>query len=159
MFVNIGHVKQNTTYRFTDKGVTNDVWYHNNDKVLPYTLNSQKGHLGFTKRPDSEYVKLSYYRKNLIKDACEECGNNECRLEVHHVNGDHSDCGENYSNLKTLCVSCHKKAHYAMGRVKMGERGLNTALKKVKSVEYIDKTMYMMLKWKRHIILSQQWEG
>lgn len=137
MFVNVGHIRQDTTYRFTDKGVTNDVWYHKNDKILPYTLNSRKGHLGFTKRPDSEYVKLDYYRKNLIKDACEECGKNECRLEVHHVNGDHSDCGENYCNLKTLCVSCHKKAHYAMGRVKMGERGLNTVLKKVKSVEYI----------------------
>lgn len=138
MFVNIGHMQQNTGYRFTDKGVVNDIWYHNNDKQQPYILNSRKGHLGFTKRPNSEFVRLHHYRRNLMKNTCEECGKSNCRLEIHHVNGDHSECGKNYNNLKTLCVSCHKKAHYAMGRIKMGERGLNTALKKVKSVEYIE---------------------
>lgn len=137
MFINIGHVKQNTGYRFTDKGVINDIWYHNNDRLQPYTLNSRKGHPGFTKRPDSEFVRLEHYRKSLMKNICEECEKSNRRLEVHHVNGNHSECGENYNNLKTLCASCHKKAHYAMGRIKMGERGLNTALTKVKSVEYI----------------------
>ena len=137
MFVNIGRVKQNAGYRFTDKGSLNDIWYHKNDKVKSCVLNSQKGHLEFSKRPDSEYVKLEYYRKHLMKKACEKCDKSECRLEIHHKNGNQGECGENYSNLETVCVSCHKKAHYAMGRLKMGEHGLYTNTKVIKDVEYI----------------------
>lgn len=137
MFVNIGNLKQDTHYRFTDKGSVNNNLYHDTYQVVNYELNSQSGHMGFTKRPDSEYVKLEYYRKNLMPDSCQFCGKTNSRLEIHHLNGDHSTCGENYDNLRTLCVSCHKKAHYRMGRRKMGEHGLYTALKKVVSVEHI----------------------
>ena len=70
-------------------------------------------------------------------ETCARCGKRNCRLEVHHINGDHSQCGENFDNLTTLCASCHKKAHYKMGRRKMGERGLYTELRRVRSVEYI----------------------
>lgn len=137
MFVNIGNLKQDTSYRFTDKGCANNDMYHSNYQVVNYELNSQSGHMGFIKRPDSESVKLKYYRKNLMPDTCQFCGKTNSRLEIHHLNGDHSTCGENYDNLRTLCVSCHKKAHYRMGRRKMGEHGLYTALKKVVSVEHI----------------------
>ena len=61
-------------------------------------------------------------------------------MEIHHINGDHSDIGENYSNVKTLCSSCHKKAHYEMGRVKMGRKGLGTAVVQVVSVEFLCNT-------------------
>lgn len=137
MFVNIGHVSQDTTFRFTNKGSENNSLYHDSNSSIPYKLNSKKGHMGFTNRPDSEYVRLEYYRKNLMRSTCKQCGESCCRLEVHHKNGDHSTCGENFSNLITLCVSCHKKAHYKMGRRKIGEHGLYTEVKKVVSVEYI----------------------
>lgn len=137
MFINIGHVKQDTGYRFTDKGSVNNDLYHDTYQVVKYELNSQSGHMGFVKRPESEYVKREYYRKNLMTSCCQFCGKTDCRLEIHHLNGDHSTCGENYDNLRTLCVSCHKKVHYRMGRRKMGEHGLYTALKKVVSVEHI----------------------
>lgn len=137
MFVNVGHFKQDTGYRFTDKGNVNNDMYHDTYQTIKYELNSQSGHMGFTKRPDSEYVKLEYYRKNMMPNSCQFCGKTDCRLEIHHLNGDHSTCGENYDNIRTLCVSCHKKAHYRMGRRKMGEHGLYTALRKVVSVEHI----------------------
>mgnify|MGYP000096376706 CR=1 FL=1 len=137
LFISLGSVKQDTTYRFTDKGMVNNNLYHDTYDSVEYELNSQKGHMGFTKRPDSEYVKLKYYHKNLMRSSCENCGDSNCRLEIHHKNGDHSTCGENFDNLTTLCVSCHKKAHYRMGRRKMGEHGLYTELRKVVSIEYI----------------------
>lgn len=137
LFISLGSVKQDTTYRFTDKGMVNNNLYHDTYDSVEYELNSQKGHMGFTKRPDSEYVRLEYYRKSLMRSTCKNCGDSNCRLEVHHIDGNHSRCGEDYDNLTTLCVSCHKKAHYRMGRKKMGEHGLYTELKKVVSVEYI----------------------
>ena len=137
LFIKVGHLKQDTNYRFTDKGSINNDLYHDNYQVVCYQLNSQTGHMGFVKRPESEYVKREYYRKNLMTSYCQFCGKTDCRLEIHHLNGDHSTCGENYDNLRTLCASCHKRAHYRMGRRKMGEHGLYTALKKVVSVEHI----------------------
>lgn len=137
MYVNIGYVQQDTNYRFTDKGSLNDDMYHDNYGVGNYELNSRPGHSGFVEKPESEYVRLEYYRKHLMLEACARCGKRNCRLEVHHINGDHSHCGENFDNLTTLCASCHKKAHYKMGRRKMGERGLCTELRRVCSVEYI----------------------
>lgn len=137
MFVNNGYDQKDTGYRFTDKGRENDRWYHNNYDLKKYELNSRKGHMGFIHRPDSEYVRREYYRRNLMKDYCEQCSKSGCRLEIHHVNGNHAQCGENFSNLKTLCVSCHKKAHYEMGRLRWGQKGYSTALATVKSIEYI----------------------
>lgn len=137
MFYNAGYEKRDTSYRFTDKGGgRNDERYHSNKNIEHYTLNSHKGHEGFTNR-DTAYTKLCYYENNLKKDYCEVCGKRDCRLEIHHKNGDHSDAGENYSNLQTLCVSCHKKAHYKMGRCAMGRKGLLTKTSKVISIEYI----------------------
>ena len=136
MYVNIGSLSEDTVYRFTDKGSSNDTYYHSNDNVQQYELNSEKGHCGFTKR-DTNYTLLEKYRKEQMKSHCEKCGKSDCRLEIHHINGDHSVIGDNYSNLQTLCSSCHKKAHYAMGRAKQGEKGLYTELRAVVSVEYI----------------------
>lgn len=137
MYVNIGYIQQDTNYRFTDKGCLNDDMYHDNYGVGNYELNSRPGHSGFVEKPESEYVRLEYYRKHLMLEACARCGKRNCRLEVHHINGDHSQCGENFDNLTTLCASCHKKEHYRMGRRKMGEHGLYTELRKVVSVSYI----------------------
>ena len=143
LFVNAGYDKKDTSYRFTDKGRENDRWYHNNYDIRKYEMNAQKGRAGFTERPDSERVRREYYRKHLMKNRCEECDKELCRLEIHHINGNHAECGEDFSNLKTLCVSCHKKAHYEMGRVKWGQKGLSTKLVIVISIEYIgDEEVY-----------------
>lgn len=137
MYYCIGSLKEDTGYRFTDKdGAWNDSYYHETGKEEHYELNSRKGHMGFYKR-DSNYTRLEHYRATMMKDHCEICGATGCRLEIHHINGDHSDCGENFSNLQTLCPSCHKKAHYKMGRKKMGEKGLYLEPQTVVSIEYI----------------------
>lgn len=138
MFVCTGHAKEDTVYRFTDKGNLNNERYHSNKSVEHYELNSEPGTMGFVSR-NSEYTKLQYYIEHLKKPYCEQCGKEHSRLEVHHIDGDHSNCGENYSNLITLCPSCHKRAHYQLGRVKQGEKGLGTTTSKVASVEYIGK--------------------
>lgn len=136
MYFRVGWIADDTNYRFTDKGNLNNPRYHSNENIEKYTINAQKGHCGFTKR-DSNFTRLEYYEKNLKKDYCEVCGKTHRRLEIHHINGDHSDVGENYSNVQTLCSGCHKKAHYRMGRVKMGRKGLGTAIAQVISVEYL----------------------
>lgn len=135
MYVNIGYVKQDTTYRFTDKGSLNNEIYHSNINVVHYELNSQPGHMGFTKKPDSNYVQLKRYMNFIKKDYCEQCGIYAKRLEVHHKDDDHSN--SDFENLITLCPSCHKKAHYRMGRTKAGERGLHTELRDIVSIESI----------------------
>lgn len=134
VYVNAGYQKQDSTYRFTDKGMPNSS-YHSNYEVVNYELNAAKGHCGFTNRPHSEYVRREYYRRNLMQDHCEKCGSSGKRLEIHHRNGNHATCGENFDNLVSLCVSCHKKEHYAMGRTKMG---LLTRLERIVSVDYIE---------------------
>lgn len=136
MYVNAGYIKSDTSYRFTDKGMRNDPRYHSDKNMEHYELNSKKGHIGFYKRK-TNYTQFKFYRENLKKDYCEICGKRDCRLEVHHINKDHSDCGENFSNLQTLCASCHKKAHYQIGRVKQSEKGLDVETIKVVSVEYL----------------------
>lgn len=142
MYVRVGWIAEDTNYRFTNKGNLNNPRYHSNDKIENYTINAEKGHCGFVKR-DTNYTKLEYYEKYLKKDYCEKCGKTHRRLEIHHINGDHSDVGENFSNVQTLCAGCHKKAHYRMGRTKMGRKGLGTAMVQVVSVEYLcDTSVY-----------------
>ena len=137
MFVNVGHISQDTVYRFTDAGVNNPD-YHKSDDMVPYILNSKSGTEGFTDTPSShERAKLVYYKKHIKGSCCEKCGRENCRLEVHHINGNHAFTGNNYENLETLCSSCHKKEHYKMGRKKQGERGLYTETRVVVSVDFI----------------------
>jgi len=43
------------------------------------------------------------------KMICEVCGfkaENICQMDIHHINGDHSD--NHISNLQTLCSNCHR---------------------------------------------------
>lgn len=139
MYFREGHQVEDTSYRFTDKGKRNNPRYHSDDKMEHYVLNSQKGHEGFTSR-DSNFTRWDYYQKHLKKDFCELCGATNKRLEIHHLNGDHADAGIDLSNLMTLCVGCHKRIHYIMGRTTMGRKGLITSLQKVVSVEYLKDT-------------------
>jgi len=134
LFVNTGHRPEDTVFRFTDKDKSSNR-YHDKSSQEAFSLNSQKGTEGFTTKEDTNYKKLQDYIDNYKKLVCEteDCiGNN---LEVHHKDGDHGN--NEHSNLETLCSSCHKKAHYRVGRVKMGEKGLGTRLVKIKSIESI----------------------
>lgn len=73
---------------------------------------------------------------------CEICGRKlepDERYETHHIDGNRYNNEPN--NLQNLCVSCHKKAHYAMGRVHRGQKGYPTYLSKVVSVEYVGEEM------------------
>jgi len=56
-------------------------------------------------------------------------------MEIHHIDGNHYNSVDN--NMVWTCPSCHKKAHYAMGRIKHGERGLQTYPVAIKSIEYV----------------------
>ncbi len=65
--------------------------------------------------PDWEIIKTNY--RNSVNWICEKCGINlfEYRrlLHTHHINGVKSDCSQ--SNLKALCLKCHKATHRSMG--------------------------------------------
>lgn len=41
---------------------------------------------------------------------CQRCGKRDRSLDVHHIDGDKSNCDE--SNLVCLCRSCHRKEHW-----------------------------------------------
>ena len=157
LYVNAGYEKMDTSYRFTDKGMPNNQ-YHSNYEVVNYEINAARGHCGFTHRPQSEYVRREYYRKHLMLDHCEKCGSGGKRLEIHHRNGNHATCGENFENLITLCVSCHKKEHFAMGRTKMGEKGLLTRLERIVSVEHIgdDEVYDVEMEAPHHTFVTEQ---
>ena len=66
---------------------------------------------------------------------CEVCGIEPKRKEVHHIDGDHGN--QSFDNLKLVCTSCHKKEHYKMGRVKKGEKGLQSHLERIIEVTFI----------------------
>lgn len=131
LFFKVGHKKEDTEYRFTDKGKKNILYHSNATDPDAYTYNSEIGKCGFQFR-DSRFTKLGFYKKNLKKDYCEICGSKNVRLEVHHIDGDHGN--SDVKNLCTCCSSCHKKKHYEMGRVKIGEKGLYTELIDIESI-------------------------
>ena len=128
LFVYSGYLQERKGGNFTDKvGVKP---FTENSVVEKFELNSQKGHEGFlSKNVSTNYTKFEYYEKNLKKSECEICGMSGCRLEIHHIDGDHAN--NELDNLITLCASCHKKAHYEMGRTKMGEKGVITHFEKI----------------------------
>jgi DNA polymerase III alpha subunit/intein/homing endonuclease len=74
--------------------------------------------------------------------VCECCGKRlepGERYETHHIDGNRQN--NEASNLENLCVSCHKRKHYAMGRVKRGQKGYPTYLSKIVSIEYVGEDM------------------
>lgn len=98
----------------------------------------QKGQQGFQKKPEGSSVVFDLVRDLKIKTLvnCELCERTlEGRKEIHHKDGDHSN--NEPSNLILSCVSCHKKAHYAMGRTKQGEKGLICGIEKIISIEFV----------------------
>jgi len=135
IFFNVGHKVERTSYKFTDKSGSNNERYHDDSMQQKFEQNSRKGHRGFVTKSSTPRKMLLDYKKNHKKDYCEnvdDCTKKSTRLEVHHIDNNHGN--NKHSNLKTLCSSCHKKEHYKMGRVKMGEKGLSTELVSIKSI-------------------------
>lgn len=131
LYVNDGYFQEDTEYRYTDKGLENK--YHSSEFIGRFKQNSLKGVEGFVEKGDTSWKNHKYYLNNIKEDFCEICGAKDCRLEAHHIDGNHGN--NDLNNLQTVCVSCHKKEHYKMGRTKMGEKGLHTNLVHIESIK------------------------
>jgi len=68
----------------------------------------------------------------LLENKCGICGKTNCRLEVHHKDKNREN--NKLENLIKLCVSCHKKEDYKLGRTKVGEKGYPVIKEKIISI-------------------------
>lgn len=66
--------------------------------------------------------------------SCEDCGAIESRMEAHH--NDFCSGKKEPTNLSWLCVSCHKKRHYAAGRNKRWRHGEVLSSKELIGVKF-----------------------
>lgn len=96
----------------------------------------EKGQCGFRKKEFSVSKFFDdFCSKNIEENRpCDVCGCHHRRMEAHHKDGNHAN--NDISNLAWLCPSCHKKAHYKLGRVKMGEKGLLCKWDKIVSIKF-----------------------
>lgn len=72
------------------------------------------------------------------RKACEVCGkpySEAIRFELHHRDGNRKN--NDRSNFLWCCASCHKKAHYALGRTRQMERGYPITLEQIISIEFV----------------------
>lgn len=98
------------------------------------------GQMGFqTKEFSANRLFEETKEKNRLKRSpCEICGreySEDARFEVHHKDFDHThNVPDNYT---WCCASCHKKLHYAHGRVKQYEKGIPSKTAKIISIEEI----------------------
>jgi len=69
---------------------------------------------------------------------CQICLIKPSRLEWHHIDGDRSNNVED--NLIKLCVSCHKKEDYKLGRNKRFDIGHKTGIATIVSIEEFTET-------------------
>ena len=100
----------------------------------------KKGQQGFQKIENGHWVTLKRERNIAIhhKTPCEVCGtpyDGNTRFEMHHIDGDRTN--NEPKNLAWFCVSCHKKAHYRMGRKRGGDNGYELLTDKIVSIEYV----------------------
>ena len=71
------------------------------DDYKPYRWQYQKSN-----RLDENLRKATILRDGC---KCQECGNGNCTLEVHHIRAKRFGGADTISNLITLCSSCHQK--------------------------------------------------
>lgn len=117
-----------------DSSIDDYLFYHKRQ-----VMNAQKGHCGFTHRPNGESVKFDNYRVFMrgMMARCQKCGKpykQGSKFEVHHI--DHNRENNDNSNLIWLCNSCHKKAHYKDGRTEWGTKGRVVQTEKIVSITY-----------------------
>jgi len=106
---------------------------NNNHKHRPYG----KARCGFPTGEDNpaytngSFTDFKKY-KNSKPDICEKCGKSNCRIEISHLNGNRLDSSS--ENLMKMCVSCHKKHDYGLGRTKRLEKGYPSHRCRIKSI-------------------------
>jgi hypothetical protein len=83
---------------------------------------------------DGSSSKFEKARKSIEK-ICKDCKKTNCRIEIHHIDGNRSN--NEMNNLEPLCSSCHKKKEYSAGRTKMGEKGYPVHLSKIVEIKSI----------------------
>lgn len=119
LYINQGFIQKDTSYYFGRESDNYPV----------------KGTRGFQTK-DTEYTKWKKLKEqNRLTLRCGICNSESSRLEMHHKDGNHGN--NESSNVINLCVSCHKKEEYKLGRNKMGEAGLETSLEKIISILYL----------------------
>lgn len=121
--------------------------YEPTDKKYDFNIGSgtnypSKGQYGFRKKEYAPSVEFDCFIKSRRGTACDICGEiDDCRSEAHHKDGNHAN--NSIDNLQWLCNSCHKKAHYNLGRNKMGEKGLSVVNECIVSIEFVgEKEVY-----------------
>lgn len=122
--------KNSDTYRLTNGH------FHNN--------HPKKGECGFRRKPYGNSVLFENKRLTMIeqKKPCEICHkpySEEERFELHHIDMDRTN--NKSSNLKWLCVSCHKKEHYKHGRIKAYGKGIPVKTSEIISIRYLREDM------------------
>jgi len=86
---------------------------------------------GYTNGAYTQYEKI----RATLPLVCNRCPATECRMELHHKDGNRTNSSSN--NLEYLCVSCHKKAHYCLGRIHKGQKGYPSLECSINSIEYV----------------------
>lgn len=61
----------------------------------------------------SPKLKNRLFKEGLKEEKCEICGYTES-LELHHINGDHTD--NRLENLQILCANCHRQTNNYRGK-------------------------------------------
>lgn len=96
-----------------------------------------KGQMGFQEKENGRSRMFDDYKQKCMdeKRPCEICGtpyDGVTRFEMHHKNIDRTHNKPN--DLMWLCVSCHKKEHYKMGRTRRGGNGYLAVPDKIVSI-------------------------
>lgn len=110
----------------------NQIYIKNYKKACNLPKKGQQGFQHIT----SNNLKLFKEHRQYCQDnnlPCEICGN--LGEELHHKDGNNQN--NMMENFAWLCISCHKKEHYKMGRTKKYKKGLLTKLIKIKSIEFV----------------------
>jgi len=81
---------------------------------------------------DGRRIEVVVFRKEKQNLPCEHCEHFHTRMEVHHVTKTPPK-----SILEWLCPSCHKKAEYKKGRVKIWEKGFEIGYEKIISLKIL----------------------
>lgn len=112
--------------------VNNGYW----DRVYESVNSKGKGCLkGLKKKKNGTFLdgqskEISDFKKEKSGQPCEHCEHFHSRMEVHHVTRTPPN-----SILEWLCPSCHKKAEYKKGRIKIWQKGFEIGYEKIISIK------------------------
>lgn len=136
LYINNGYDKKQTKkYGYSDIDIPTLRQKQKNHDHVQIGFMIGKNNPGYT---NGEWIKWNINRK-LLKLECYHCGKTNTRLETHHI--DNNRQNNDLSNLENLCVSCHKKAHYKLDRVRKGQKGYLVRTGKITDIKFLEKGM------------------